>query len=202
MDKALDILEQVREKSIPLQIERIIKTFGAQENPLVKLSRERLLSLLNASAANWLANDGIWFQTVEFKEDMNDAKRCNDTCWTRFSPLEARAIKRFLGLPSSPGLEGLKEALKFRIYACINVQSIVDEGPGSFVFQMNNCRVQSARKKRGLSDYPCKSAGLVEYRTFAETIDRRIRCECIACPPDEHPSEWFCAWRFSLEKED
>jgi len=30
---------------------------------------------------------------------------------------------------------------------------------------------------------PCKSAGLVEYRTFGETIDSRIQCECLGCPP-------------------
>jgi hypothetical protein len=51
---------------------------------------------------------------------------------------------------------------------------------------------------RTIPDYPCKSAGLVEYRAFAETIDSRIRTGCIACPPDAHPEEWFCAWRFTL----
>ncbi|MEA3495043.1 MAG: DUF6125 family protein, partial [Bacteroidota bacterium] len=31
-------------------------------------------------------------------------------------------------------------------------------------------------------------------------IDPRIKTECIACPPDKHPKEWFCAWKFILEK--
>lgn len=22
---------------------------------------------------------------------------------------------------------------------------------------------------------------------------------CIACPPDPHPEEWFCSWRFSIK---
>jgi len=72
------------------------------------------------------------------------------------------------------------------------------DSPESLVFEMNNCRVQAARKHRGLADYPCKSGGLVEYRGFAETIDPRIRTSCIACPPDDHPDAWFCAWRFTL----
>jgi len=63
---------------------------------------------------------------------------------------------------------------------------------------MNDYRVQAARKRKGLTDYPCKSGGLVEYRAFAETIDSRIRTSRIACPPDDHPPEWFCTWRFTL----
>ncbi len=39
---------------------------------------------------------------------------------------------------------------------------------------MNNCRVQYARKQRGLPDFPCKGVGIVEYGLFAKTIDPRI----------------------------
>ncbi|MCX7982301.1 MAG: DUF6125 family protein [Syntrophales bacterium] len=200
LEKALDIAFQVKKKSIPLQVERLKKIFSLPQDYTALISRERLLNLLDALAINWLANDGIWFQTVESVRHMNDAKRCNDSCWAKFSPFEARAIKDFLGLPVRPGLEGLKRALKFRIYARINVQSIVEEGPDRFIFFMNDCRVQSARKRRNLPDYPCKSAGMVEYGRFAEFIDDRIVCECIACPPDSHPEDWFCGWRFSLQE--
>ena len=64
---------------------------------------------------------------------------------------------------------------------------------------MDNCRVQSARMRKNLPDYPCKSAGLVEYARFAEGIDDRIQTECIGCPPDAHPESWFCAWKFTLK---
>lgn len=201
LERALEILFQVKEKSIPLQWERLCKTFELPSLPFASWPREKLLRFIDTLAANWLANDGVWFQAVESVRDMNDAKRCNDTCWSRFSPLEAQSIKRLLGLPLQPGLHGLKAALKFRIYARINVQSIEEEGPDAIIFKMNDCRVQSARRRRNLPDYPCKSAGLVEYRTFAESIDSRIRCECIACPPDEHPPDWFCAWRFSRARD-
>ena len=43
------------------------------------------------------------------------------------------------------------------------------------VFQMNECRVQRARMRKGLDDYPCKSGGLVEYTRFAEGVDDRIK---------------------------
>jgi hypothetical protein len=139
---------------------------------------------------------------VEFSEGMNDAKRCNDSCWAHFSPFEAWSIKKYLDLPQNPGLDGLKQALAFRLYARINTQSFVYEGPDSFIFQMNECRVQAARKRKDLDDYPCKSGGLVEYTTFAGAIDKRIETECIGCPPDDHPTDWYCAWRFTLREKN
>jgi hypothetical protein len=76
----------------------------------------------------------------------------------------------------------------------INVQSIIDEGPSMIVFKMNDYRVQFIRKSKGLKGYPCKSGGLVEYTNSARAIDSRIKTECLGCPPDAHPEEWFCAW--------
>ena len=203
--EALEVMDTVYRKSFNTQMERLSKFFGFEmENgvpkPLLSLPREKLLELITAASINWLANDGIWFQAVEFKHGMFDAKRCNDSCWAKFSPFEAWSVKRYLGLPEKPGLAGLKQALQFRMYARINEQSIIEESPNSIVFQMNNCRVQSARKRRGLEDYPCKSAGLVEYPQFARAINPGIKTECIGCPPDTHPEEWFCAWRFSLDE--
>jgi len=203
MEKALEMLKTAYGNSYNVQMNKLSKTLGFEMKdgipaPMLNMSKESLHELLNTVAVNWLANDGLWFQAVEFTQGMVDAKRCNDSCWAHFSPFEAWAIKNFLGLPENPGLEGLKKALNFRLYATINVQSVVDEGPDCFVFQMNECRVQSARKRKGLDDYPCKSAGLVEYPYFATAIDKRIKTECVGCPPDKHPDDWYCAWRFRI----
>lgn len=203
MERALAVLQAAAEKSISIQLSRLAKLMGFEmqdglPQPLLKMSKESLQQLLDGVAVNWLANDGVWFQAVEFSSGMVDAKRCNDSCWAFFSPFEAWSIKNFLNLPPEAGLEGLKKALNFRVYARINTQQIIEEGPGSIVFQMNECRVQSARKRKGLDDYPCKSGGVVEYTYFARSIDARITTECIACPPDAHPDQWYCAWRFKM----
>ena len=206
-EKALGIMKTAYRGSYDVQMKRLARTLGFEMKegipaPLLDMPHEKLIDLVDSLGANWIAGDGVWFQAVENAYGMNDAKRCNDTCWTRFSPFEAWSIKQFLGLDERPGLEGLKKALRFRMYASVNVQSIIDEGPDSIVFQMNDCRVQSARKRRGLDDYPCKSVGLVEYGRFAEGVDTRIRTECVGCPPDPHPDEWFCAWRFTIPLEE
>ena len=204
LEKAIELLTDVFPRSSGIQVKRLGKTLGFDTadglpDALSQLPEKQLEALLDAMAVNWLANDGVWFQAVEFTNGMNDAKRCNDSCWSHFSPVEAAAIKTYLDLGPTPGLEGLKRALNFRLYARINTQSITEEAPDSFVFQMNVCRVQDARKRKGLDDYPCKSAGLVEYGRFASAVDPRITTECIGCPPDPHPEAWYCAWRFSIK---
>lgn len=205
MEKALEVEQAVWDASMSNQLKRLGKTMGfAVEDGipalLKTLPRETLLDLVEKVGINWLANDGIWFQAVEKKFGMNDAKRCNDTCWTRYSPFEAARIKALLDLPENGGIPALKQALAFRMYAFINKQSIEDVDDNCIIFRMNDCRVQAARKRRGLPDYPCKTAGMVEYPYFASTIDSRIQTECVGCPPDEHPDEWFCAWKFTLKE--
>jgi len=201
--KAYEILSDVYEKSFDNQKKRLSKTFNVDLNNnlpsnLIYLSDEKLIELLENIAINWLANDGIWFQEVEFTTSMNDAKHCNDECWAQFSPFEAWSIKKFLKMHEFPGLDGLKKALNYRLYCIINKQSVNTETENSFVFQMDDCRVQSARKRKNLADYPCKSAGIIEYTEFVKAIDPRIKTECICCPPDTHPESHFCAWRFYL----
>jgi len=200
MEEAIRSEEQVSASIFPIVARRLSKAIDLETSnqlppSLSSLPREKLLGLIDAMSLNWLANDGVWFQTVENRQDLNTAKRCNDTCWTEFSPLEASLIRSFLNIPEQAGLQGLEKALNFRLYARINKQTIEKQGK-DLIFRMLTCRVQDARKSRGLEDYPCKSAGLVEYQTFARTIDNRIRTQCLACPPDPHPPEWACAWRF------
>ncbi|MFU8770509.1 MAG: DUF6125 family protein [Desulfotignum sp.] len=203
METALAMMDKVVPKTTAIAMDRMAEILGFElknglPGAVTDMAEHTLDELLRGLAKNWLVMDGVWFQAVESVHGMNDAKRCNDSCWGKFSPYEAHAIKKLLNLGASPGLGGLKKALNFRMYSFINKQSMVDEGPKSFVFQMDECRVQTTRQRKGLSDYPCKSAGLVEYTYFARAIDPEIQTTCIGCPPDPHPEDWFCAWRFTV----
>jgi hypothetical protein len=164
-----------------------------------ELERERMLELLRVYAQNWLAHDGCWFLGIEEEAGQETARRYNNRAWERFSPIEARRVLEFLGRRPGEGLDALAEALGFRLYAAINRQEVVRVAEDRLLFRMNECRVQTTRKRKGLPDYPCKAAGVIEYAAFARTVDPRIETRCVACPPDEHPAEWFCAWEFHLE---
>ena len=165
---------------------------------LVQLSKQELAGLLEDAAKNWLAHDGLWFLAVEAEHGMEAAIRCDTIAWEKFTVIEARRIMQRRGIAPGGGLPALKDALRWRLYAHLNTQEIIDVDDHSFVFRMIECRVQTARQRDGRPDFPCKPVGLVEYANFAKTIDPRIRTRCIACPPDEHPPEFWCAWEFAL----
>ena len=167
---------------------------------LKELSKDQLIGMLDDFAKNWLAHDGLWFQAVEHGFGMEAAIKCDTDAWRKFTVIEAKRIMKRHNISENSGLEGLKKALGFRLYSRLNIQSFVNESENSYVFLMNDCRVQSARKRHGLTDFPCKSVGLVEYTEFAKTIDPRIKTTCIVCPPDEHPDEYYCAWRFFIDE--
>ncbi len=166
----------------------------SDKNPQEKITREMLVD----AAKLWLAHDGLWFQEVEKVLGLEKAIELDRNAWERFTVLEARRIMKRQNLPEKGGLEALKEALGYRLYAYINVQDIVEETDTSFLFRMRDCRVQSARHRKGMAPFPCKPVGIVEYSGFARTIDPRIKTECVACPPDEKHPDYWCAWRFSI----
>jgi hypothetical protein len=164
------------------------------------MGREELVGLLQDAAKNWLAHDGTWFQAVEQMHGMEDAIRADTEAWRRFTVVEAKRIMKRHGIEPGGGIQSLAKALSYRLYAYINVQDMAEQTDGRVVFRMRDCRVQSARKRRNMPDFPCKSVGMVEYGEFARTIDPRIRTKCLYCPPDGHPDDAWCAWEFSVEK--
>ena len=167
---------------------------------LKQLDRDQLLAVISDFAKNWLAHDGLWFQAAEKQFGMETAIELDTEAWKRFTVIEAKRIMARHGIKEDSGLEGLKKALGFRLYAVLNKQEFRNETDQSFEFYMVDCRVQSARKRKDLPLFPCKSVGVVEYTGFAHTIDPRIKTECIGCPPDQQAGEeYYCGWRFTIE---
>jgi len=164
------------------------------------LSKKELLALLSDAAKNWLAHDGLWFQAVENTCGIEAAIELDRQAWELFTQIEARRIMKRLKIAPGGGIPALIQALQFRLYAFINVQEVVEVTENRCVFRMANCRVQEARERKNLPNFPCKSVGIVEYTYFARTIDPRIKTRCIACPPDPHPPDFYCCWEFTIEE--
>ncbi len=164
---------------------------------LQSLTKDELIHLIEDYSKNWLAMDGVWFQSIEQTHGMDEAMYHDGEAWKRFTVIEARRIKQFLGLPEHPGLQGLASALRLRFYANLNEADILMEDEGkTLVYRTRECRVQKARERKQMPFHPCKPVGEIEYAGFARTIDDRITCECLSCFPEVTDPTCCCAWRF------
>jgi hypothetical protein len=167
-------------------------------NPFNEMSREDLLRALEMFAKSWLTHDGCWFLAAEERFGLEAAMELDTRAWERFADAEARRIMTTFAIAPGGGLPALEKALSLRMYSLVNAQHTewVDNGR-RLQFFMDVCRVQETRRRKGLADFPCKSVGIVEFATFAKTVDHRIRTTCLHCPPDA-PEGTYCAWEFAL----
>jgi hypothetical protein len=161
-------------------------------------SSEELVGWLHDACKNWLAHDGVWFQAVERRFGLQAAIEADAEAWRRFSTVEAGRVSRRLELPERPGLEGLAVALQHRMYAHLNRWEVRWPAEDVLEFRMVTCRVQDARQRKGLPDFPCRYVGVEEYSGFAQTIDPRVEITCVSCPPERTADEAWCVWQFRI----
>ena len=162
-----------------------------------------LLHSIEASARTGMKT--MMWQEVSLGSLLQETAKDKDieldkAAWEKFTALEAKRIMKRLGMKPGGGIPALMEALGFRLYAYLNRQEIVRTGPDSCRLTMRTCRVQDARKRKGLPDFPCKVVGIVEYSGFARTIDPDFETTCRVCPPEETPPDSWCSWEFVLRR--
>ena len=164
--------------------------------------QEDLSQALTDAAKNWVAMDGLWFQAVEQAYGMDAAIALDREVWEQFAVVEARRIKERLALPDKGGLDALEIAFKNRLISRLNELEILRPDEKTLIIRLKTCRVQAARKRNGMPEFPCRSVGLVECPVCARTIDARIIPECLSCPPETLPRTPYCSWKFTLEGAD
>jgi hypothetical protein len=175
-------------------------TCDGHRQRLLRLSKEQLVGMLEDAAKNWLAHDGLWFLAAEASHGIEAAMELDKKAWEKFAAVEARRVMQRHHIPQGGGVAALEEALAYRLYAYLNAQEAVRLDEGTLLLVVRECRVQAARRRKGLPDFPCKPVGIVEYATFARTVDARFSTRCITCPPDPPSSGFSCAWEFSIGK--
>lgn len=164
---------------------------------LEALSKAELVELVRAYAKNVVALDGVWFQSLEREEGMDVAMHHNDEAWKRFPASDARRLKKLLGLGEHPGLEGLAAALPYKFNSIANHYDLAWKD-GALVYRVLDCRVQTARTRKGMPLHPCKQTGACEFRSFCSAIDDRIVSECVSCYPDLTDESCSCSWKFTV----
>jgi hypothetical protein len=181
----------------PLEGEKIPTSQAVDRVFLSKLSKKKLLDLLQFQIRNIWRVDGFYFLGIEREFGTEAASKIDEECWKTMGTLEARQLKEVVqarewSVPKIiKALRLTSWALDHEEYKEVEVRR--DRG----LFRVVNRRTQLTRIRKGLTEFPCRPIRESYLKAFVRELNPGIVVACKICPPGPHPENAWCEWEFS-----
>ena len=159
------------------------------------ISTEKLVELCSRSAYTL---DGLWFTLVEEKFGLDTALEIDVEVWRRLCLTQAKRIRKYFPVDEGSSLRNLIRVIELDPIMAIFKAEVVKLTDKQAVLRFTDCPPQKARIRDGRGEFPCKPVGVALLNSYAEVIDPDIKVRCLTCPPDAHPSQYWCEWQFEV----
>ena len=174
--------------------------FGSVEerNMLRDLPIERLLDYFFLQIRNLWRVDGLYFLGIEDKFGTEAATKIDANVWQVMAKIEAKSLQRLFQIGGGISISIIMDLLQKSSWALDQPFKTIQVSADSAILTVDRCRTQETRQRKGLTEFPCKKVRFGYLQNFAQTLNPKVKVNCIICPPDKHPPNLWCRWEFRL----
>jgi len=164
---------------------------------IADIPSEKIADFLFMHIRDMWTVDGLYFLGIEEEYGTEVATEIDRKVWEVMGKIEARRLKELFEITGTD-IPALMQAFCLAGWSLdLEEKEIIVEKDRAIIRNIG-CRVQNARRKKGLSEFGCKPVRFGFLKSFAKEFNEDIIVTCTMCPPDTHPDDLWCEWEFTL----